>query len=111
MPRLKRSILIPLALSLACAHAQQSPPIWQPAAGHEQMSIWPGAVPDAMPAPKPETTNPDGGAFNVSRPTMTVYAPAAPNTGVAMLVFPGGGYQALAMRGEGSDICEWLTSR
>jgi acetyl esterase/lipase len=42
---------------------------------------------------------------------MTVYAPTGSNTGVAMLVFPGGGYQALAMSGEGTDVCDWLTGR
>ena len=31
--------------------------------------------------------------LKVTRPTMTVYAPAGKNTGVAMVVFPGGGYQ------------------
>jgi hypothetical protein len=29
---------------------------------------------------------------NVSRPTMTVYSPSGKNTGVAVIVFPGGGY-------------------
>jgi acetyl esterase/lipase len=67
-------------------------------------------VPDALPG-KPETGDADGGAFNVSRPTMTVYAPGDHATGVAMVVFPGGGYQALAMVGEGAEICDWLTSR
>jgi acetyl esterase/lipase len=64
-----------------------------------------------MPTPKPESGDPDGGAFDVSRPTMTVYAAAGRNTGVATVVFPGGGYQALAMGGEGTQICDWLTSR
>jgi len=30
---------------------------------------------------------------------------------VAMVVFPGGGYNALAMDLEGTEICDWLTSR
>lgn len=42
---------------------------------------------------------------------MTVYLPKGTNTGVAMLVFPGGGYQALAMDLEGTEICGWLNSR
>jgi len=49
--------------------------------------------------------------MHVSRPTMTVYAPTAHNTGVAVVVFPGGGYQVLAMDLEGTEICDWLTSR
>jgi acetyl esterase/lipase len=48
---------------------------------------------------------------NVSKPTITVYLPRGKNTGVAMLVFPGGGYQGLAMDLEGTEICDWLTSR
>jgi acetyl esterase/lipase len=47
----------------------------------------------------------------VSQPTMTVYAAKSRNTGVAVLVFPGGGYQALAMGGEGTEICDWLIAR
>ncbi len=42
---------------------------------------------------------------------MTVYSPKGTNTGVAMVVFPGGGYNALAMDLEGTEICDWLTSR
>ena len=48
---------------------------------------------------------------NVSQPTMTVYPPKGTNTGVAVVVFPGGGYQCLAIDLEGTEICEWLTSR
>jgi len=42
---------------------------------------------------------------------MTIYAPQGINTGVAMLVFPGGGYNALAMDLEGTEICDWLNSQ
>jgi acetyl esterase/lipase len=84
---------------------------WQPSPGHTQVPIWPGVVPDAIPNSKPESVDSGGGAFDVSRPTMTVYAAKDLNTGVAVVVFPGGGYQALAMPGEGTEICDWLTSR
>jgi acetyl esterase/lipase len=47
---------------------------------------------------------------NVSRPTMTVYSPKQENTGVAVVVFPGGGFQGLAIDLEGTEICDWLTS-
>jgi acetyl esterase/lipase len=47
----------------------------------------------------------------VSRPTLTVYSPKGKNTGAAMLVFPGGGYQALAIDIEGTEICDWLNSQ
>ncbi len=92
---------------------------WQPSPGHTQVPIWPGAVPDAQPVPGPEyVTNvlsPSGvswiAACNVSQPTMTVYSPKGTNTGVAVVVFPGGGYNCLAMDLEGTEICNWLTSR
>jgi acetyl esterase/lipase len=90
---------------------------WQPSPGHTQVPIWPGAVPDAIPNPKPESVGPPAGrewwprANDVSRPTMTVYEPKDLNTGVAVVVFPGGGYQFLAMDLEGTEICDWLTSR
>jgi acetyl esterase/lipase len=71
------------------------------------MAIWPGTPPDLVPDPKPES----GASKDVSRPTMTVYAPEGHNTGVAVVVFPGGGYQVLAMDLEGTEICDWLTSR
>ena len=47
---------------------------------------------------------------NVSNPTIKIYAPKENNTGVAILVFPGGGYNKLAIDLEGSEICEWLAS-
>ena len=42
---------------------------------------------------------------------MTVYSPTGKNTGAAIVVFPGGGYWILAIDLEGTEICEWLTSR
>jgi hypothetical protein len=38
---------------------------------------------------------------------MTVYAAMGRNTGVAVVVFPGGGYQFLAMDLDGTDFCDW----
>jgi acetyl esterase/lipase len=48
---------------------------------------------------------------NVSRPTMTVYSPRDNNTGAAVVVFPGGGYEVLAIDLEGTEVCDWLTSK
>src|SRR3954470_13036687 len=92
---------------------------WQPAAGLTQIKIWPGEVPDAKPAAGPErnvTTAKDatpGGKpvfrlTDVVSPTMTRYPPKGKNTGVAVLVFPGGGYRRLSMDLEGSEMCDWL---
>ena len=95
-------------------------PGWQPSPGHTQVPIWPGAVPDARPVtgPEVETTTEELAAGrpwvtvgNVSRPTMTVYSPDGKNTGAAVVVFPGGGYLVLSMDLEGSEVCDWLTSK
>lgn len=47
----------------------------------------------------------------VSQPTISVYTPRAGNTGAAVVVFPGGGYNVLAIDLEGTEACDWLTSR
>jgi acetyl esterase/lipase len=97
-------------------------PGWQPSPGHTQLPIWPGTAPDARAAKGPEvamTTGKDSLVAgrpvvvvnNVSRPTMTVYAPTGKNTGAAVVVFPGGGYQILAIDLEGTEACDWLTSK
>lgn len=109
------------SLLFACAYVHAAPPAWQPDAGHTQIPLWPGTPPDAQPMPGPESTRSDPNALiggkpmlsitNVSQPTMTVYAPKGPNTGTAVVVFPGGGFQILAMDLEGTDVCDWLTSK
>ncbi|HEY4899875.1 MAG TPA: alpha/beta hydrolase [Terriglobales bacterium] len=103
-----------------CALSAQTP-VWQPSPGHTQVSIWPGAVPDAQRVTGPENTATDTKDLvagrpwvyvgNVSRPTMTVYSPTGKNTGAAVVVFPGGGYQILAIDLEGTEVCDWLTSK
>ncbi len=106
------------ALGAGCA--QQHP--WQPSAGHTEVPIWPAVPPDPQPVKGPETSEVSGNDFqvagrpaisvsDVTSPTMTLYLPAGKNTGAAVVVFPGGGYQVLAMDLEGSEVCDWLTTR
>ena len=85
-----------------------------------QVPIWPGTPPGAKKIQGAETTavakslvagKPWTYVSNVSRPTMTVYPPRGKNTGAAVVVFPGGGYQILAIDLEGTEVCDWLTSR
>jgi len=104
----------------ACGSLNAQTNVWQPSPGHTQVPIWPRTVPDAQPVPGPEsyttTTNLIAGkpcvlVVNVSQPTMTVYSPKGRNTGVAVVVFPGGGYNCLAIDLEGTEICDWLTSK
>lgn len=111
------SLCIVFAFSSCTANAQTH--IWQPSPGHKQIPIWPGKVPDAQAVPGPEYADavkkPVGGrpwieVENVSQPTMTIYSPKGANTGAAVVVFPGGGFQILAIDLEGTEVCDWLTS-
>ena len=108
-------IAIPLLLTFCIAAASGEPPaqpnVWQPSPGHQQISLWPDAVPDAQPMPGPEKLDASNGQWvvNVTRPTMTVYSPEGTNTGAAVVVLPGGGFEGLAMDSEGTDVCDWLT--
>lgn len=111
---------IAMCLLAVCASADAASAVWQPSAGHTQLPIWPGAAPDAKPMPGPEYATvsksliagkPVIAETNVSRPTMTVYAPAGKSAGAAVVVFPGGGFQILAMDLEGTEVCDWLTSQ
>lgn len=118
---MKNISVIGVCLLVACAAIGAQTNVWQPSQGHFQVPIWPGAVPDPQSVPGPEglSSNPGkliaGKPFvfvvNVTQPTMTVYAPKGTNTGIAVVVFPGGGYNALAIDLEGTEICDWLTSR
>jgi acetyl esterase/lipase len=96
--------------------------VWQPSAGHTQIPIWPGRVPDPQPVAGPEfaettakawqdTGRRATGVSNVTRPTMTIYSPRGTNTGAAVVVFPGGGYQGLAIDLEGTEVCDWVTPK
>lgn len=111
---------VALCLLATCASTHAETMVWQPAAGHMQMSLWPGTPPDAQPMPGPENATlrtehliagkPWLAASNVSRPTLTVYASKGKNTGAAVVVFPGGGFEVLAMDLEGTEACDWLTA-
>ena len=116
-----RPSIFALCVVFAFCGLSAQTPAWQPSPGHTQVPIWPGVVPDAQPVAGPENTGtvkdplvagrPWVQVENVSRPTMTVYSPKGKNTGAAVLVFPGGGYQILAIDLEGTEVCDWLTSK
>jgi acetyl esterase/lipase len=87
---------------------------WQAPAGIEQIPLWPESLSIARPETQGEesATGTNGADVrNVSRPTMSIFPAKGVNTGVAVIVFPGGGYRMLAMGGEGTDVCDWLVSR
>jgi acetyl esterase/lipase len=104
------ALLGALLFALTTAPALAADQVWQPSAGHTQLPIWPGAAPDTPARPGPESLN-DGAVTNVTTPTLTVYAPQGKSTGAAVIVIPGGGFQILAIDFEGTEICDWLTSK
>ena len=116
-----KPLIFVLGVMFACGDLRAQTNVWQPSPGHTQVPIWPGAVPDAraqlVPGPEYVTNVVSGNGVpwvascNVSQPTMTVYSPKVKNTGVAVVVFPGGGYNCLAIDLEGTEICDWLTSK
>jgi acetyl esterase/lipase len=49
---------------------------------------------------------------NVTAPTLTAYLPEADKaTGVGVLVMPGGGFAALSIDQEGTEVARWLAER
>jgi acetyl esterase/lipase len=110
-----------ILLLLSAAAAAQSTG-WPPAPGHTVVTLWPQGAPDAIPAKGPEqdtsTATSDLIAGkplvrlgNVAEPTLTLYTPTGTSNGAAVVVFPGGGYSILAIDLEGTEVCDWLTSR
>ena len=106
-------LICALCVVFASSNLFAQKPGWQPSPGHTQEPIWPGTAPDAQFGPplNTETVPEPGEVDNVSRPTMTVYSPKVKNTGAAVVVFPGGGYYVLAIDIEGTEVCDWLTSK
>jgi acetyl esterase/lipase len=113
-------LLLFVAVGLAMLAPAQTA-AWQPAAGLTTIPLWPQGAPGAQPSSAPEidTTKPADSLIagkplvrlgNVSIPTMTLYPAKGKNTGAAVIVFPGGGYQILAIDLEGTEVCDWLNS-
>jgi acetyl esterase/lipase len=116
-------ILAAAAASLiACLPLESSAqkPAWPPSSDLTTIDIWPNAIPDPVPTKGPEAdlTTPKDNLIagrplmhlgNVSTPTITLYPPKGENTGAAVVVFPGGGYNILAIDLEGTEVCDWLT--
>ena len=73
------------------------------------LDVWPGKPPGDT--GQPEKENWQGKKVSdVTHPTLAVYRPARDkDTGVAVIVCPGGGYKALMMSYEGEDVARWLS--
>jgi acetyl esterase/lipase len=86
------------------------------AADPQVLNIWPGKPPGEMEAigPEKEVEGKPGQRTvrritNVSKPTVTIYRPAADkDTGTAVVICPGGGYSILAWDLEGEEVARWL---
>jgi len=123
---LKQGFHTPHFLSLVIASGLLLPAqAWEPKEGLKQIPIWPEAsmphktgqfaikgkeqdhiCTDHLVAGKPWLWT-----DHVSKPTVTLYPAKGRNTGACIIVFPGGGYQILAMDLEGTEVCDWFTAR
>jgi acetyl esterase/lipase len=80
------------AAAKAAAPATAPPP--------QKTTLWPGAAPLAR------------GNSDADKPAITVYLPTpSKSTSPAIVICPGGGYQALMESYEGHDIAKWLVER
>jgi acetyl esterase/lipase len=99
-----------------------------PAVGADKplvVEVWPGKAPDEtgkigaeyvrmsprLDRKQVEVTEPTRMITNVTKPTITLYRPAKDrDTGMAMLICPGGGYWNLYWQLEGEEVAAWLNS-
>jgi acetyl esterase/lipase len=114
----KTTVLLIGAFSALTACLVAQPSGWPPAASRVTLPVWPAAAPGPavdLPAEADMTTAKDNliagkplvRVGNVAKPTITFY-PAKQNSGAAVVVFPGGGYNILAIDLEGTEDCDWL---
>lgn len=117
MKRIALSLFLILCLSATSAEAPDDKPL--------VVDIWPGKPPgdvgisgeekfrELIVKDKPYTVagKPTRWLTNVTKPTLTIYRPAKDkDTGVAMLICPGGGYHNLGWDVEGEEVAAWLNS-
>lgn len=113
--RMKPFLLLACSTVLVCGSVEA-------ANGPQVIPLWPGAAPGEKKdiGEEHDTTKPTDNEVagkpvarlgQVSKPTLTIYPPPQDkNTGLAVMVCPGGGYHILAMDLEGTEICQWLNS-
>ncbi|HSI10440.1 MAG TPA: alpha/beta hydrolase [Chthoniobacter sp.] len=113
LPRISSLIFAAFVFCTPLLRADSTPPV---------INLWPDTAPgekgdigEEKDITKPTDGKPGGKSVirlgNVSKPTITVYAPPADKAnGTAVVVCPGGGYGILALDLEGTEICEWLNS-
>jgi len=87
------------------------------AAAQDVIPLYPGTPPGSTPETYPEKEyfskvwNTEV-VSNVTKPTLTVFKPApASANGTAIVVCPGGGFMALSITSEGTDVAKYLAAR
>jgi acetyl esterase/lipase len=97
--------------------------VWHAPSGLKQIPIWPNEAPDmdgvvqpaesvlTVDAPEALDGDTSQAVFDVTVPTITVFPPKGANSGAVIVVFPGGGYKAVAITLEGTEICNWIASK
>src|SRR5271168_3151424 len=87
------------------------------AAAQDVIPLYPGTPPGSTQQSYPEKQyfskvwNTDV-VTNVTRPTLTVFKPSAESkNGTAIVICPGGGFMALSISSEGTDVAKYLAAR
>jgi acetyl esterase/lipase len=87
------------------------------AAAQDVIPLYPGLAPGSTQTNYPENQyfskvwNTDV-VTNVTRPTLTVFKPSAETkNGTAIVICPGGGFMALSISSEGTDVAKYLAAR
>jgi acetyl esterase/lipase len=117
--RLLAVATVSVSLTASAATHTPIPKDWHPAPGHPTLILWPHGAPGPDTATGPEHSIPGKPVAgrsvlritDVTVPTITFYpAPRTHNSHAAVVVFPGGAYQHLAIDLEGTEVCSWLNS-
>ncbi|HTM38351.1 MAG TPA: alpha/beta hydrolase [Terriglobales bacterium] len=105
---MKRSIFRSVCLLLVLAGASSA---------QEVIAIYPGTPPGSTPETYPEKQyfskvwNTEV-VSNVTKPTLTVFKPSPElKNGTAVVIFPGGGFMALSIASEGTEVAQYLAAR
>src|SRR6202008_1528539 len=87
------------------------------APAQDVIPLYPGTPPGSTPENYPEKQyfshawNTEVGA-NVTKPTLTVFKPSSElRNGTAVVICPGGGFMALSITSEGTEVANYLTAR
>src|SRR5579863_6376546 len=87
------------------------------ATAQEVIPLYPGTPPGSTPENYPEKAyfskvwNTDV-VSNVTKPTLTIFKPAPElKNGTAIVVCPGGGFMALSISSEGTDVAKYMAAR